>query len=83
MDRRRQNKFPTLRLDMRYARNDNSLGCHCEERSDEAIPVRRGDCFASLAMTMWGWKLLSPRFAPPRSARGRRNMRFARHGKLR
>jgi hypothetical protein len=29
--------------------------CHCEERSDEAIPVRvrstQGDCFAALAMT--------------------------------
>jgi hypothetical protein len=29
-------------------------GCHCEERSDEAIQGRKGrlDCFASLAMTV-------------------------------
>jgi hypothetical protein len=44
--------------DVRPARRTNakSLGrphvCHCEERSDEAIPtVSMGDCFAALAMT--------------------------------
>ncbi len=34
---------------MRFARNDSSGGCHCEERSDEAIP------------SMPAWRLL--RFA--------------------
>ena len=30
----------------------NYSACHCEERSDEAIPhLAEGDCFASLAMT--------------------------------
>ncbi len=49
-------------------------------------PRRRGDCFphaslgtcASLAMTMWARRLLSPRSAPPRFARGKR---FARNDK--
>ncbi len=30
----------------------NYSACHCEERSDEAIPfLQSGDCFATLAMT--------------------------------
>jgi hypothetical protein len=32
------------------------IRCHCEERSDEAIPIDNGDCFvaALLAMTVGG-----------------------------
>ncbi len=39
--------LPPLSKDVSFSGN----ACHCEERSDEAIPSSRRDCFASLAMT--------------------------------
>ncbi len=41
-------ELPDRRL-LRYARNDSRGECHCEERSDEAIPFLAG-------------RLLSPHF---------------------
>jgi hypothetical protein len=57
----------------RRSRTKVVLSRHCEERSDEAIQLLCGgmDCFASLAMTVWGGLTCCLRRSKPKPIRGR------------